>query len=108
MNVHHNEPPALKPPTLIVQHPLNKSVKQELNLSESQQQGCSATYSTPFSLNSYGMDSSPQIFLFVIRRQAYAPIFQGAHVTPPSMVFEPKNGSILTRVESAGTKHHRF
>lgn len=27
---------------------LNKSVKQEMNLSDSQQQGCSTTYSTPF------------------------------------------------------------
>jgi hypothetical protein len=90
-----------------VQQMLNKSVKQELNLSESQQQGCSTTYSTPFWLNSYGMDFSPQIFRFVIRRQAYSPIFQTAHLTPPNMVFEPVR-ALFSLEWNLQEQHHRF
>jgi hypothetical protein len=75
----------------------NKSLEQELNLSDSQQQGCSTAYSTPFHLSRL-QRIHPRVCLKCNERHA-SRYFHQLTITP-NMVFE--QSSIFTQLECAG------
>lgn len=68
---------------------LNKSVEQRLNLSGSQQQGYSATYSTLFQFKSSAKDLPPYK-ISIIYAVAFTRSFHPAKNPPPSMVQRQK------------------